>query len=171
MIQTIDLKQFGIKIHIPPSSFSESTLRITVGVGTSENVILPENMSLASAIYYVKSSSNLVKPVTIEMEHCIALKENSTLSHLTFSKASTSAPPPYVFNKVSNGTLAPGQSWGSIQMTEFSNIAITSNNSDNTLQKTYTASVLSHQRKQGKYRVLFVAGRDLSVTRKVILVH
>ena len=169
VIQTIDLKQFGIKIHIPPNSFSELTLRITVGVGISENVILPENMSLASAIYYVKPSLKLLKPVTVEMEHCVILKENSTLSHLTFSKASTSVPPPYAFNKVSSGTFAPGQSWATIQMSEFSVNGIAVNNSDNTLRKTYIASVISQQSNQRRYQIQLIAGQDLSVTRKVML--
>ena len=164
--QTIELKQFGLKIHIPPNSFWKSTLNITVGVGISENVKIPENESLASAIYYVKPSSKLLQPVTIEMEHCVRLTENSTESSLTFSKASINVTPPYEFNKVPNGKFAPGKSWGTIQMSEFSLITI---NSDNSLPITYIASVLSHQRKQGKYRVLFIAGRDLSVTRKVKL--
>ena len=163
--QTIDLKRFGIKIHIPSNSFSKSTLHITIGVGTSENVIIPKNMSLTSAIYYVKPSSKLLHPVIVEMEHCARLTgSNNTEFGITFSKSSTSLPPPYTFKKISNGSFPPGQSWGTIQMSEFS---LTTVISDDKLPVTYIASVLSYQRKQGKYRILFIAGKDLGTTRKV----
>ena len=164
--QTIDLKQFGIKMYLPPDSFSESTLHITVGVVTSGSVIIPENMPLVSAIYYVKVSSKLLHPVTVELEHCVTLTESSMTSGLTFGKADTSVSPPYMFKKISNGTFGVGQSWGTIEMSDFCLLGIFWCANDEP-SITYIAGVLSRQRTGKRYEMFFLAGRNLGFIQQV----
>ena len=166
--QVVDLTNIGIKIYISPDSFSESELSIKVDVSTSGTVIIPENMSLVSAIYHVRASSKLLHPAKVEMEHCVTPTEISMVSCLMFGKADTSGSPPYTFKTVSEGTFAQMKSWGTIQISEFSHWGIFWCNDNPPI--TYIAGILSRKRKQSRHEVLFLAGRNLGFTQQVSII-
>ena len=171
--QTISLKTFGIKLYLSPNTFSEPVFSITIGVGLSGSFISPERMTLVSAVYYIRTSSELLRPITVEIEHCVILLDNNKTSGLKFGKADTNsywASPPYIFKTLSEGMFPVGQSWGTIQMSSFSLLSIFWYDDNPPVE--YLAGVLSYPHKHGsgklgRYKVLFLAGRNLGVNKEV----
>ena len=118
VMQTIDLTNYGLKMHLPPDSSSEP-MNITIGVSLSGNFKSPKNTTLVSALYYIKTSVDLLKPAILEIEHCAgADTDDKTLS---FGKADTTTSSlPYFFEMLSNGSFNEHNSWGLIKMSRFS---------------------------------------------------
>ena len=113
--QTIYLEKFGIKIYLPPNAFSEPVFDITVGAALSGRFISPESMTLVSAVYYIRMSSELLRPVTVEIEHCVILSDEDKTSGLKFGKADMNsywASPPYTFKTLSEGIFPVGNHGG-----------------------------------------------------------
>ena len=172
--QTIALRKFGIQLHIPPNITFEPVLKITIGIGLSGSVIIPQNTSLVSAIYFIKVSSKLFQPVTVELEHCVS--KGSSTSGLRFGKALSEnywASPPYHFEMLSDGNFTVGQSWGTIKMSHFCLLGIFWCD-DSPPNIAYLAGVLSYQqryRKLGSHKMLFLTGRNLGVNKEVYVLH
>ena len=174
--QSIALRKFGIQLHIPPNSFSEPVLKITVGVSLSGSVVVPVNMSLVSAIYYIKVSSKLLQPITVELEHCVTILDNNSISGLKFGKAKSEgywSSLPYHFEVLSEGNFTVGKSWSTIKMLEFCLLGIFWCN-DVPPNIAYLGGVLSDQlkfRKLGSHKMLFLTGRNLAVNKEVMYTH
>ena len=165
--QTIYLEKFGIKIYLPPNAFSEPVFDITVGAALSGRFISPESMTLVSAVYYIRMSSELLRPVTVEIEHCVILSDEDKTSGLKFGKADMNsywASPPYTFKTLSEGIFPVGKSWGTIQMSSFSLLGIFCRR-DNNPPVEYLAGVFSCpcSGKVGSYKVLLLAGLNNEV--------
>ena len=167
--QTIALRKFGIQLYFPPNITFEPVLNITIGISLSGSVVIPENTSLVSAIYFIKVSSKLLHPVTVELQHCVST--GSSVSGLKFGKAESEnywSSPPYHFKMVSGGNFTVGKSWGTIKMSRFCFLGIfwCDGSSPNLA---YLGGVLNHQgyAKLGSHKMLFVAGRNLAVNKEV----
>lgn len=163
--QTVNLTQYGIKIYVPPNAFLEQLMNITIGIDVSGNFIWPENTTLVSANYYINTSSILLQPLTLEIEHCVSVSEEHQTSNLIFGKADTEGTMPYLYNKISNGTFQRGQTGGIIQMSSFCWLGIFW--CDDSPPVAYTATVLTHQNEHRAYRLLLIAVRDIGVSKKV----
>ena len=163
--QVVDLTQFGIKIHIPSNSTLEPNMTLTVGVGNIGNFIFPKHLTIVSSNYYIKVSSELMQPVTVEIEHCVDLVDKHQSSKLTFGNADTGKIPPYSYNNIHNGSFAITQSSGNITLLSFSFLAIFWGDSSPPVK--YMAGVFTHRRKHAVYQVLLLAGRSLAVNKKV----
>ena len=168
--QTVALRKFGIQLHFPPSITFEPVLKITVGIGLSGSVIIPENISLVSAIYFIKVSSKLFQPITVELQHCVST--GSPVSGLKFGKAESEnywSSLPYHFEMLSGGNFTVGRSWGTIKMSHFCFLGIFWCDSSPP-NLAYLAGVLSYQQgymKLGSHKMLFVTGRNLAVNKEV----
>ena len=162
VIQVINLNQFGFRLHFLPKT-SLNPVTITVGVIMSENFLPPINTTLVSALYYIKTSSKLLQPVTIEIQHCIDGIRNTTL---TFAKAHTNSAPPYSFIKVSGGQF-DRLSWGTIKLTNFSVVGVFSEGENSSID--YLAHLLSSRRKGGLsiYQVALIASLNLNAYKEV----
>ena len=126
-LQTVTWNRFGFKLHVPPGAFHDQTLNITIGVSLSGNFKFPANSTLVSAVYYVETSSKLFQPVTIEMEHCLMLKDEDDVRELSFVVAEVHPGfPHYTFQVARWGVFSPANSWGSIQVSSFSLFSIIS---------------------------------------------
>ena len=165
--QTIDLVQYGLKMHLVPDS-TPGPMNITIGVSLSGNFKSPKNTTLVSALYYIKTSTDLLKPAILEIEHCAgADTDDKTLS---FGKADTKVNSlPYVFEILSDGSFSEYNSWGSIKMSRFSLTGIFVESENASID--YLAYLLSLHRKgsTGIYRVSLVALRDLGAHKEVYL--
>ena len=166
--QKIDLENFGIKLYLPPNSFSEPVFAITVGVGISGSFVSPKGMTLVSAVYYIRTSSELLRPVTVEIEHCVILLNNNETSSLKFGKADTDT---NIFKKLPEGTFPVGQSWGTIQISSFCLLGIFCDDNDNPpVAHRYLAGVLSHHHRfknLGRFKMVFLATRGLHTNKEV----
>ena len=166
-LQTIGWEKFGFKLHVPSDAFSENYLNITIGVSLSGNFKFPTKTTSVSAVYYVAMSSELLQPVTMEMEHCVIAKDEEHLRVLNFA---TAAIRPgysiYNFDVINGGVFSTSNSWGSIQVSSFSLNTITSNNTDSI---GYSAQIV--YRKKAASSIMFcvrlVVTRHLSSCKEV----
>ena len=126
-LQTLEWKNHGLKVHVPPGTLpdSEDTCDIVVATSFSGSFILPKDHTLISAIYYIQPSMKLTKPVTLEIEHCCSIEtENDTKSIVPIFAQSSSRKPPYVFQPLNGGVFTPGSFWGSFNVSTFSTFGI-----------------------------------------------
>ena len=124
-LQTLEWKNHGLKVHVPPGTLpdSEDTCDIDVATSFSGSFILPKDHSLVSAIYYIRPSMKLTKPVTLEIEHCCSIEtENDTKSIVPIYAQSSIRNPPYIFKPLDSGSIAVtrGSSWVSFEVSTFS---------------------------------------------------
>ena len=124
-LQTLEWKNHGLKVHVPPGTLpdSEDTCDIDVATSFSGSFILPKDHSSVSAIYYIQPSMKLTKPVTLEIEHCCSIEtENDTKSIVPIYAQSSIRNPPYIFKPLDSGTIAVtrGSSWVSFEVSTFS---------------------------------------------------
>ena len=154
-VQTVDWERFGFKLHIPSGAVSEHHLNITIGVSLSGNFKFPTNTTLVSAVYYVEISSKLLRQVTMEIEYGVIAKEEEHLQALSFAKAAIHPGYPlYNFDAISGGIFSTSNSWGSIQLSSFSQIAVTKkSNSPGALA--YSAKVVYQQEESHAYSYMF----------------
>ena len=166
-IQTIDLNEFGFKLHFPRNASLEP-VTFTIGVTLSQNLIPPPNTTLVSALYYIKTSSQLLQPVTIEIEHCIK-SDSVDSAKLTFAKADTDSSLPHVFEKLSGGRFR-GISWGTINLSIFSEVGVFAESVNDV---NYFARIFTSRRKGApgiyRYRVDLVISRKLSAIKEVLI--
>ena len=168
-IQTIDLQKFGLKLYFQPNTSMES-FNITIGVRLSANYTPPEGTTLVSAIYFIHTSSQLLRPVTVEIEHSVDIDWDQPDSNrtLTFGKASThsSAAPPYVFKTLSGGNFSRNF-WGTMELSSFSAVGIFSEGENASID--YIAYLLSlrHKGRHGIYHVALLTSHNLNTIEEV----
>ena len=168
VVQTIDLSQFGLKLYFQPNTSLEP---VTFGIGVieSQNFITPPNTTLVSALYYIYASSELLRPVIIEIEHCVNI-DSVNNARLTFARADTDSSPHYAFKKLSNGRFGR-TSFGTIKLSNFSEVAICAENASSV---NYLAQFFSSPRTGPssiyRYRVDLVISRELNAIKEVIMI-
>ena len=85
----------------------------------------PKGSELVSAVYAILISKPLLKPLTVNIQHCVALETPEQCNSLQFMKAQlTNGTLPYQFEDLPGGCFTPGNQYGSIPCTEFSLFAI-----------------------------------------------
>ena len=95
-------------------------MAITALVGG--NFILPRGTMLVSAVYAISVSKPLLKPLVIELQHCVDLRTSAQAGCLKFVRAPLKSP--YEFSLVDEGSFVVGRRYGSIERDQFSLIAI-----------------------------------------------
>ena len=126
-LQTLEWKNHGLKVHVPPGTLpdSEDTCDIDVATSFSGSFILPKDHTLVSAIYYIQPSMKLTKPVTLEIEHCCSIESrNDVKSLVPIYAQSSSRKPPYVFQPLNGSVFTPGSLWSSFNVSTFSTFGI-----------------------------------------------
>ena len=121
---SLDWDKYGCRVHIPEGSIPPGE------VGTLDLYAIysgpfqfPNDMSPVSAYYYISVSHDLLKPATLELQHCFIININDDAAKLTFASASTSTGPPYLFRPVDGGCFLPGR-YGLINQASFSIFSI-----------------------------------------------
>ena len=125
---TLEWQRYGLKLHIPegavPTELREC--RVDIKAGFTGQFNIPDDLQLVSCVYWLSCPQKFVKPVTLEIEHCASLQDSSQLSSLHFIVAKCSqAELPYQFRALEKGMFAPRNSYGSIEVSQFSLFGIT----------------------------------------------
>ena len=123
--QQITWKGFGLKLHIQegslPAGMEQCILQIKASLtGQYE---FPQNSHLVSAIFWLRCETvhKFTKPITVEIQHC-AKSENVNLN---FVRAVCSQQQlPYTFKQLSGGNFTSHSSYGVIELTGFSGLAV-----------------------------------------------
>ena len=123
----LEFEGYGFKLHVPehslPPEVSETQLNMQISL--SGQFQLPPNCELISAVYWVSSPHEFMKPVTVEIQHCAALSSGKQCSQLTFVHTKcTQKELPYIFKEKVGGVFSPNSSYGSLSLSHFSGIGI-----------------------------------------------
>ena len=125
--QLINWEKYGLRIGVQEDTLSPSdTVEVAVVALVGGQFVFPKNTVLVSAVYAVSVSKPLLKPLRLEIEHCIDLRERPGLTRfLKFAIAPVStASLPYQFSIVEGGEFKPDSWYGSIQCKEFCLVSI-----------------------------------------------
>ena len=132
--QLMNWEQFGIRIGIEEDSLlSSEMVEVATAALVGGEFKFPKNTVLVSAVYAVSVSKPLLKPLRLEMQHCVDLRGRPGLSqYLKFAIAPVSTPSlPYQFSLVEGGEFSPDSRYGSIQRKEFCLVGILGQTSTN----------------------------------------
>ena len=125
--QLINWEKYGLRIGVQEDTLSPSdTVEVAVVALVGGQFVFPKNTVLVSAVYAVSVSQPLLKPLRLEIEHCIDLSGRPGLTRfLKFAIAPVSTPSlPYQFSIVEGGEFKPDSWYGSIQRKEFCLVSI-----------------------------------------------
>lgn len=120
--QHLNWEDYGLRITVPQGTLSPTeTCGIAVTALVGGQFLLPEGTQLISAIYAISTHDKaLLKPLTLELEHCVNLKSQAQANCLKFVRASLSAETlPYQFTQVAGGEFSVGSRYGSITKDHF----------------------------------------------------
>ena len=114
----------GIKINFP-SCTATVHIEVTVSVlSTDNNFLLPDGSELTSAVYDISADKPFLKPLTIQIQHCVPLND-APPTGMSFAIANTQQGAPYTFRPL-EGVFRCGSSYGEVQCTHFSIFTIIS---------------------------------------------
>ena len=100
--------------------------RVHVKASLSGQFDFPRDAELVSGLYWLSSRHVFTRPVTVDIQHC-AQDDLLQQSRLTYIVASCSQEElPYQFNTLEGGVFSPSSRYGTISLTHFSGLAITS---------------------------------------------
>ena len=125
--QLINWEKYGLRIGVQEDTLSPSdTVEVAVVALVGGQFVFPKNTVLVSAVYAVSVSKPLLKPLRLEIEHCIDLSGQPGLTQfLKFAIAPVSTPSlPYQFSIVEGGEFKSDSWYGSIQRKEFCLVSI-----------------------------------------------
>ena len=124
--QQFSLNEYGLNILIPAEVITpvESMYDVTAKGLWGGSFECPDGCKLVSGLYYISisSSSKLKKPVTVQLEHCAHIIDEDQTQYLSFVVAKFG--PPYIFKYLRGGSFSPGSQYGTIDLQEFSILAI-----------------------------------------------
>ena len=118
--QTFKWEGHGLKLSIPEGALlSQSVIHIKAGLAGQFK--LPSRAQLVSAVYWLYCDDKFRHPVTLELQHCAAIKHQSEYSSLCFIVAKCSQEElPYTFKVLEKGVFSQHSSHGSVEVKHFS---------------------------------------------------
>ena len=124
--QSLHWEEYGFRLHSPLNSISPTDkceVAITVLVGG--HFKFPKRAKLVSAVYAISVAKPLLKPLTLEIQHCVNLQTKSQANCLYFVRAPLSnSRLPYEFTLLDRGQFYPGNRYGCIICHHFSAVCI-----------------------------------------------
>ena len=121
--QSFEWKGYGLKLLIPCDALPrglESCI-ITIRVGLSGQFQLPRHYDIISAVYDIRTTAELARPIAIEIDHCAHC---ISPRYFTFAVAKSQMGPPYMFELLPGGLFAPSSRYGKISVQQFSLFSI-----------------------------------------------
>ena len=130
-----DWKGYGLRLKVPASALPKGIdiCRIIIKASVSGQYTFPENTTLVSPVFWIKSVPicKFQEPVTLEIQHC-AMPENS--SRLFMVRASCAQKGlPYSFKIMNTGSFSKHSSYGVIDLNHFSGVGNVQQGSDQRL--------------------------------------
>ena len=121
------LEQCGLRLVIPGEVIIpvESIYEVAAqGLWGAGKFVFPECSTLISGVCYisVSSSSELNKPVTVELIHCADITDETQTQYLSFVAAKSG--PPFKFDYLPGGLFSSESQYGTISLKQFSLLAI-----------------------------------------------
>ena len=169
--QFMNWERFGLRIGVKYNSLSSSeTVEVATAALVGGEFKFPENTVLVSAVYAVTVSKPLLKPMRLEIQHCVDLTGRPGLSkiYLKFAIAPMSTHSlPYQFRIIEGGEFSSDSRYGSIERKEFCLVCILGLESTGVMEATAYAGLVYYEEKGVEDLVTFTAAKDLNVLLEV----
>ena len=117
-------EKYGFRLQCPEGAVSKDT-EVAVTALVSGNFRLPKGTVLVSAVYAISVSKPLLKSLTIELQHCVDLRNTGQTGCLKFVRAPLKSP--YQFSIIDGGVFRIGSRYGSIERDDFCAVGIVRN--------------------------------------------
>ena len=119
--QFFNWEQYGLRMTILEGTLSPAdTCEVAVRALVGGQFQLPEDTELISVVYSISVSKPLLKPVKLDIQHCVDLVTQDHISYLRFATASVNTGLPYQFKFEEGGQFHTGDQYGSIYLSRFS---------------------------------------------------
>ena len=125
--QSFHWNECGLRLSCPQGALLSSDERCEVAIVAlaGGQFKLPKKTKLVSAVYGVSVSKTLSKPLTLELQHCVALETKAQADRLKFFRAPlVECDSSAEFTKMEGGEFCPGSWYGSIACDHFSKIVV-----------------------------------------------
>ena len=119
----------------------------------------PDGYELVSAVYWISCSSNFTKPIEIDIQHCSANVESSSLKFVRVK--STPMELPYTFKTMDDGYFPADTGYGTISVSHFCGIGIICF-PNSFLKINYLTHLYSKTVRLNMWKVYFVVTRNLN---------
>ena len=121
----LNWEEYGLRITIPHEAVPlYDTVEVAINALVGGEFILPEDTELVSAVYAISVSKQFLKPVQLEIQHCVSIEKPADSNYLSFATA-PSDEASCEFQPVKGaGEFSIGSRYGSIYITEFSRWSI-----------------------------------------------
>ena len=92
LFQSFNWDECGLRLSCPKGALSSSNEKCEVAIVAlaGGQFKLPERTKLVSSVYAISVSRTLLKPLTLELQHCVALETKAQADRLKFVRASVS---------------------------------------------------------------------------------
>ena len=123
--QSFNWEKYGLSLSAPEGILLPSeTCEVSITALAGGEFEFPKCSELVSAVYAISISNTLLKPLTANIQHCVALETPEQCNYLKFVRAPlNNGTPPYQFKPLPGGVFKPGSQYGSISCTKFCLIA------------------------------------------------
>ena len=123
--QSFNWEKYGLSLSAPEGILLPSdTCEVAVTALAGGEFEFPKGSELVSAVYAISISNTLLKPLTANIQHCVALETPEQCNYLKFVRAPlNNGTPPYQFKPFPGGVFKPGSQYGSISCAKFCLIA------------------------------------------------
>ena len=124
--QLLNWERYGLRIGVSGGSLpSTETAEVAVVALVGGQFVFPKKTVLVSAVYVVSVSRSLLKPLRLEIQHCVNITRETQTKYLSFFIAPVSTPSlPYQFSMVEGGEFSVGERYGSINREKFCLVGI-----------------------------------------------
>ena len=120
----LNWEEYGLRITIPHEAVPlYDTVEVAITALVGGEFILPEDTELVSAVYAISVSKPLLKPVQLEIQHCVSMENPAHSNYLSFATA-PSDEASCEFQPVEGGEFSVRSRYGSIYITGFSRWSI-----------------------------------------------
>ena len=115
----LNWEEYGLRITIPHEAVPlYDTVEVAITALVGGEFILPEDTELVSAVYAISVSKQFLKPVQLEIQHCVSIEKPAHSNYLSFSTAHSDEAS-CEFQPVEGGEFSIDSRYGSINITEF----------------------------------------------------
>ena len=119
-------EKYGLILSAPADILpSSETCKVAITALAGGDFEFPKGSELVSAVYAIFISKTLLKPLTVNIQHCVALETPEQCKSLQFVKATlNNRGLPYQFKVLEGGCFTPENQYGSISCTHFCLIGV-----------------------------------------------
>ena len=123
---SFEWKGYGLRLSISEDSLPTGIeeCRINIKASLSGSFQVPEDSDLLSPVFWISALCKFKELVTLEIQHC-ASRDEASFADLNFISTKCSQRElPYIFKPLDGGRFPADSSYGSIQLSHFSGVAI-----------------------------------------------